>query len=121
MSVQRGVVAFTLEATRTAGAEAVLRGLSSLRAAMESRGLTVDRLSVVGPHGTTDINLADPVHPEETAEQPDREGEDPQQQKQGHSDSRDVDENQSGWFFKDMLELDEQQQANSMHAGEQAP
>ena len=99
MTVHAGGVTCTLHAERTAGAEALVRDLASLRSGFEGKGLVVDRLVVQGPQGMeTEYAPQDPGPESE---------EDGARKDQGHrrrpaKGSPAADEH---WLFEDMLAI----------------
>lgn len=96
LSVHAGGVTCTLHAERSAGAEALVRDLASLRSGLEAKGLVVDRIVVQGPHGI-EVQLNAEEQAESTQDEQERR-ERRQRRRAGQEQAQD-----DRWLFEDML------------------
>ena len=84
---------------RTAGVEALVRDLASLRSGLEAKGLVVDRLVVQGPQGVeVEQSPDEPIQRNE--EDGRREREQHRRRQAGRVPTRD-----EHWLFEDMLAI----------------
>lgn len=102
MTVHAGGIECSIRAERTAGAESIVRELTSLRTGLESKGLAVDRLAVSGPQGAIDV----PADAEEHSQAGRRDDEDDQGKRRRRDPGHRNEQQDEQWLFQDMLAID---------------